>query len=134
MNCPHCNTRIDEHEANRCLDAWVAEAVMGWKIRNNPDIPSIVEYWDGTLLTGLKYEYWREPPYFSDDIAAAWEVVGRLYGRNGGYFMLERFDSELGGDWRTVLGVEDIDGVAPSAPLAICRAAIKAAYVGEDKK
>ncbi|KKK66418.1 hypothetical protein LCGC14_2964270, partial [marine sediment metagenome] len=31
MNCPHCETLIDEHKATRCLDAWIAEYVMGWK-------------------------------------------------------------------------------------------------------
>ena len=31
MNCPHCNVHIDKHPASRCLDAWVAEAVMEWK-------------------------------------------------------------------------------------------------------
>ncbi len=126
MKCPHCQTEVDEHEANRCLDAWVAEAVMGWQIRNNPDIPSIVEYWDGTLLTGLKYEYWREPPYFSDDIAAAWEVVEKL--NDAGYtvdirndrvawsvvFMLDE-DKKYTADWKASLF------------LQICRAALKAA-------
>lgn len=29
--CPHCGTPITEHEATRCLDAWVAEAVTGWE-------------------------------------------------------------------------------------------------------
>ena len=27
MNCPHCNTHIDEHPANACLNDWVAEAM-----------------------------------------------------------------------------------------------------------
>ncbi|KKK65183.1 hypothetical protein LCGC14_2976710, partial [marine sediment metagenome] len=30
MKCPHCQIEVDEHEANRCLDAWVAEVVMDW--------------------------------------------------------------------------------------------------------
>lgn len=29
MNCPTCGLDIDEHPADRCLDAWVAEAVFG---------------------------------------------------------------------------------------------------------
>ena len=31
MNCPHCKVEIDKHEAAQCLDAWIAERVMGWE-------------------------------------------------------------------------------------------------------
>ena len=30
MNCPHCNTHIDEHPANACLNRRVDACVMGW--------------------------------------------------------------------------------------------------------
>lgn len=30
MNCPHCKTHIDEHQADRCLDAWIAQDVLDW--------------------------------------------------------------------------------------------------------
>ncbi len=82
MNCPHCETEIDEHEASRCLDAWV------WAIFH-PEI----ELWYGDP-TGFEYEgnmdWWRSDqkdaddeyflicPRYSTDIAAAWEVQGRF--------------------------------------------------------
>ena len=31
IKCPTCGVEIDEHSAGRCLDAWVASVVMGWK-------------------------------------------------------------------------------------------------------
>ena len=30
MNCPRCQTDIDQHPSGPCLDAWVAEVVMGY--------------------------------------------------------------------------------------------------------
>jgi hypothetical protein len=139
MNCPHCGVDIDEHEASRCLDAWVAEAVI-------KDIVSI-HMPDG--ISGPKYpmiyrggdEY--KPPDYSTSIAAAWEVVE--------YFHNKQYPAELMGDqghnwdrwdfriWSPVDEPDiteelaagwdysmDLNNRLASAPLAICRAAIKA--------
>ena len=141
MKCPHCDIPIDEHEAGRETDVCVAVAVMGWEFVPKETVADLLTLHRSSSHEGKTTEDLVKVPngetYFpaarvpkhSSDIAAAWEVVAKLYGRNGGYFMLERFDSELGGDWRSVLGIEDVDGIAPTAPLAICRAALKA--VGE---
>ena len=68
---------------------------------------------------------------YSTDIAAAWEVVEKL--RNDGRFL--QLDS-LGFDgeqWRCFFALTEIEeekfpwvGEADTAPLAICRAALKA--------
>ena len=72
MRCPHCNTHIDEHPANPCLNAWVATDVMDIKIIEiencaKPKDAPVTKYWvrddDGLL-----------PPPYSKRIAPAWEV------------------------------------------------------------
>ena len=103
---------------------------MEWKIRKNPDIPSIFECWDGALLTGIKYEHWREPPYFSDEIAAAWKVVEKLITCR--LFPGIGYEENIWDAW--VFREEPVEGQMgshvkarhKSAPLAICRVAIKA--------
>jgi hypothetical protein len=40
MECPYCNTTLEEHEATECFDAWVVEAVLGWErieFENRPE-------------------------------------------------------------------------------------------------
>lgn len=110
--CPHCGTAIEEHEATRCLDWWVFEAVIC-------DKP-------------LSDENREVLPYanvhrYSDSIAAAFEVVDKLK-----HVLVQR--KELFTPpyiWRVQLfekyGCEaTATGAAPTAPLAICRAAILA--------
>ena len=115
IKCPHCDTSVDEHEAGRCLDAWVAEAVMGCKPADrqaSPDgIVSLTESDDRIIYL----PDWSP----SAKIAAAWEVVGRFF----------RFD--VGTDGMLYLCEVGISPTrkfiasADTAPLAICRAALK---------
>ena len=61
----------------------------------------------------------------STDIAAAWQVVEKI----DEHFMLERYIGAIGGviEWVCTIDVGDIKtGIASTAPLAICRAALKA--------
>ena len=104
MNCPHCQTDIDEHEAGLKTDVCVAEALM-------------------------EHKHWVErviPRDYSTDIAAAWEVVGRM---RDDWWELEF----LSGNYRATFqrGERVTDYSYPvaegdTAPLAICRAALKA--------
>ena len=32
MNCPFCQESLEEHEAGRCMDAWVLLSQGGWKL------------------------------------------------------------------------------------------------------
>jgi len=122
MNCPQCNTPIDEHQATQCLDAWVAETALkksiAWPAHNeHPAIPGL--------------ELWNEQPRYSSDIAAAWQVVEGF----------KNFEPDRGGDsgFRVELHASGafaaigvyheltiVGASAQTAPLAICRAALKA--------
>jgi|SRR3970040_1524292 len=117
MNCPHCKTPIDEHEANQCLDIWVAQAVMNW------------EPPDDATWSNLSFSP-------SSDIAAAWQVVEQLANWNA----IVSVAWGNGADSRKYASVQiaydlfkelsrplhEMDGKALTAPLAICRAALKA--------
>ncbi len=116
MNCPHCNNPIDEHEATRCLDTWVADVVMGYT--TSP----------GLLWTSRKSDH-RVPKY-STEIEEAWEVANALVGMNwkvfigidmkdGNYCRLEWHDP-FDPKWNQFMAR------GTNAPLAICRAALKA--------
>lgn len=118
--------KIEEMPAGRELDAFVAEKVMGWKyVDHNEayDLPiSGVAFGKGSP-DGLS----RCPvPYYSTDIAAAWEVVEKL--RKDGF----AFDSYSSGSeeaehpWTDAIFMKDNNEClvrAETMPLAICRAA-----------
>jgi len=135
MNCPRCETEIDEHEANRCLDAWVAEAVMGWhKFEKMGSSYRGVRMCKTCGRLELDNEHWNaDSPNYSSDIADAWKVAGKMTGPNmgvgGDWWKLEW----LAGSYRANFGygrkVKDVTywkAIADTAPLAICRAALKA--------
>jgi hypothetical protein len=107
-------TETELHE----LDKEVAEKVMGQTWQGGSPIPN----YDGR---------WPWPPPYSTDIAAAWLVLELLISECGGCFSTWSGD---GGDWACVFGedaddemldVETRGAISDSAPLAICRAALK---------
>ena len=87
---------IETMEAGRCLDAWIAEKVMGWEKFNveyyGTDECSERQYvlrdWMkeveldsvGTYFIDVDSDFWKETRDWkpSTDIAAAWEVVEKL--------------------------------------------------------
>lgn len=131
--------KMDALPAGRELDALVAEKVMGLCIErawydargyrlpdpHDPEIPCHEIYYAprGAANFGT-----LEIPHYSRDIEAAWEVVEKL---------TERFSVLVGqfhrGGTACKLTSWEIDGemihanmLAEAAPLAICRAALKA--------
>jgi hypothetical protein len=104
--------QTDELVAGRELDALVAEKVMGWDRR----------LWAGRFYWSGPYSD-RERFSPSMDIAAAWEVVERVWQEE---WVLRRFL----GSWQ-ILDGDPLDNhrvlaSAETAPLAICRAALQA--------
>ena len=126
MNCPRCDTEVDEHEAGRETDACVAKVVMGELALLAPS-PIYV----GRFHWVRKGEWYladgpKAVPYYSIDIAAAWEVVGRV--NKGGHIVeivndmvawsvtfihVDEPEKKYTSDWRA------------SLPVQICRAALK---------
>lgn len=166
MNCPTCGLNIDEHPANRCLDAWVAEEVMGlnvvsrnWPCGHTPDCGGYEAsmqaearyswytekdpvYWEDVNSDGWGWPPWVdedhgdliaciEPvPFYSTDIAAAWSVVEKL-GELADRDILVEYCAD--GDRMCTIGrhyrglwMKDVQAVAATIPLAICRVALKA--------
>jgi len=109
-----------EDDAGLELDALVAEKVMGWQMVCD-------DCGDGVDSTGTP----NECPKFSSDIAAAWEVVEKLkpthrqvvIDRHRGEDLQEE---QWGVAFVTNTGVSIFRERAPTAPLAICKAALKA--------
>jgi hypothetical protein len=133
--------------AGRELDALTAEKVMGWKLYKciNPSHVYEPYLWCSPEDTRVPNDHWPrhrvlDPhetvadtvtkiiPHYSTDIAAAWQVVEKMLkiGQvNVGYHKL------ADPSWACrIFGLEgdltDIEVYAPTAPLAICLAALKA--------
>ena len=123
MNTPD----IDTLPAGPELDALIAEKVMGWEwnIRNGQ---CYAEHWCSNAA-----DCWPEwSP--STDITAAWEVVEKLRNwPNGHYWLSLSQIAGVRGEWRSGFSYGGMAVnhspkfvVADTAPLAICRAALKA--------
>lgn len=131
--------------AGRELDALVAENVMGWKphrLKTGRSVPECTVCGDAFHFhfteANMHGVYWCEPrkgpgeiPPYSSDIEAAWPLVEKFRmdvqspgaPQNGGEYLNET------GEWEVEFFRDDgkTDFVnAPTAPLAICLAALKA--------
>ena len=123
---------IDKMEAGREMDALVAE-LMGWTV--NKELKTFTTWvaitsgddWCGIRpLCGTTKGVWGNwSP--STDISAAWPVVEKLQSME----ITIRFHPQHRGPWKvTLFGLDGnltfITEFADTAPLAICRAALKA--------
>lgn len=133
-------------EAGRELDALVAEKVMGWERVEGVDINRR----EGVPEEKLDADRWHcrrawfvgnerkaceecgTLPTYSTDIAAAWEAVEKVLPD----FLVDltywHIDSPHVTLYRRNDSSENYSGIAPTAPLAICLAALKA--VGYEPK
>ena len=122
-------------EAGPQLDRLVAERVMGWEYVIDGEGTGWIDTATEQFIAKYSHEDPSqpeiEPPPFSTHIASAWEVVEKLK-TNG---MLINLDDD-GEGWEVeIFEVNTVgrsghcvewDSYASKAPLAICRAALKA--------
>ena len=127
---------MDKMEAGPEMDALVAERVMVWtKIdtwHGEPLAEGWNGFWDGEWIVWterpLSDEEDQSKPWTpSTDISAAWPVVEKLQSME----ITIRFHPQHRGPWKvTLFGLDGdltfITEFADTAPLAICRAALKA--------
>lgn len=104
-------------KAGRDLDALVACSIMGWH-HVGPDGPNGEP---GCTNPDQHEVEFRDLPRFSEDIAAAWEVLQRMKESTETHAPWQAFCSELAGydEWFS----EVLWGLTPER---ICRAALKA--------
>ncbi len=105
----------------RSLDAEVAEFVMGYEVEKLEEFP---DYIGRSNLGGPAFIL----PDYSRDIASAWEVFEKLQDTAEQKYSLEPGWEVRSNLWITAT-VRDtlIISEAPTAPLAICLAALKVA-------
>ena len=131
-----------QQEAGRELDALVAEQVMGWELSTVSTlcVEGNHRIWEQRLAVGDRFqrreacETCREwPPHYSTDIVEAWGVWEQLTAAHPDCFYLGRVDAHWSPDPEDRWAIfEDEMYDAPgyyvggsTAPLAICRAALK---------
>jgi len=123
--CPECGIEIDDHPAGRCLDRWIVEQVFGLDrmlARHNLRDGEIYYHWGYPIGHGIA-------PFYSSDIAAAWDVVEKFRGDPLSHRTATSFvnaiadttdanqDDFMADVYNLIMGLN---------PLTICRAAIKA--------
>jgi hypothetical protein len=119
---------IDAMPAGREMDALVAEKVMGFVVMRHRDVDGQhIEHGPDEWMRGPdgeapRYAYMVPVDHYSTDIAAAWEVVEKLKPDDWA-FRVEVLDD---GDWWASFSAT-AESWAGTVPLAICRAALKAA-------
>ena len=110
MDCPRCKLKVDEHPANRCMDAWVHVDVMGKEqLDRLVPVPQSVT-----------------TPHYSTEIAAAWGVVEKM--NDMGYTVELRYDMVA---WAVIFmhiddAIRHTSDWRCSLTTQICRAALKA--------
>lgn len=132
------------YDEARKIDAEVAERVMGWtRHAEKPDRTDNRQI-DGVLYCppdypGILHGGLNVIPHYSTDISDAWLVVEKLYGQYDLAICTAIIsDSEQERQWHVVLEEKDTDHdiaivYAPTAPLALCRAALKALSIDQVK-
>jgi len=114
----------------RELDALVAEKVMGW-VEFSPIDPTI----DFGVHGKYRWNYAKDPkdgkqkpiPWYSEDIAAAWEVVEKMLERGG--CEIGCYGSKNGAKWFEVNVITmngEVTVTAQTPAEAICKAALLA--------
>jgi hypothetical protein len=118
--------------ASREMDKLIAERIMGLELwYGDPtgfDIPENIDYWR-TDTKDWNDELYLRCPFYSDDIARAWEVLEKFYNN---YSIILNYDDPLTIEsmkWYCELYAKgkpfvDYEVYSPTAPLAICRVAL----------
>jgi hypothetical protein len=153
--CPTCGMGIDEHGPSRCLEAWIAEKVEGWRWFDCAGIavlvpPMMAEEWakhpvlykplddpgkrEREHIDGVRFydsarggNQMPEFPHSSTDIATAFEMEAEIE-RQG---LAKRYAYEL----MQVLSFfesgkdirDDFFALVHASPLDRCKAALRAA-------
>lgn len=114
---------IDEMPAGREIDALILELIFEKKACHCKSDPSMCAFGPNHCLT---CDGWM-PRFHSTNIAAAWEVVEKL-GQKELNFFIESCKPHYNWWAQFVPHNKDdeVHGEADTAPLAICRAALKA--------
>jgi hypothetical protein len=123
-------------KAGRDLDALVAQRVMKRAVKAYETLKGadMREHFGELWIQVSDYPSQYAPlPRYSSDIAAAWQIVGRMDGEwtitgHEGIGWTARFYSSTGGIAAVVVGVF---AEAPTAPHAICLAALRATDGGK---
>ena len=126
---------IEKLEAGREMDALIAQRVMGWNLRMSTGMGLVGDFPDDKPVTGRTY---REIPRYSEDIAAAFQVVERMTSAPYAWYVETVNLKADGFVWRAVYwGGYDIEHCVyftsenKSLPIAICRAALLAMEAAE---
>jgi hypothetical protein len=118
---------IDKMVAGHDMDVLISENIMGWVPRKL----------NSTLIEKRTYDGWwveKEskgyliPKHYSTDIAEAWKVA-EMFPYATVMFDAITWSCKLNDGEREFYGGSDIEN--PTAPLAICRAALKAAIASK---
>jgi hypothetical protein len=135
--CPHCGVGIRQHEASRCLNAWVSQVVLDKPLVRHDAICINGRWYDGEVwlcenenpakpLAGRSIHGALRP--FSWNVAVAWDVVEEMIDRGYDTSIDNYRRADKWGVDFYMAHASDAIAVAngKTLELAICRAAILA--------
>lgn len=131
MNCPHCKVEIDKHEAERCLDAWVAYEILGQSVEllgagvSSPSDWIVVGEVAYGIPGGVGPLYVNK---YSTNIQAAWMLVEIMHQQDWEYSIRHDYVMLCHKSWITnsVAQSRPVIEAKGDVPRSICRAAIMA--------
>lgn len=124
---------IRQLNAGRQIDLLVAEHVMGWQLETDQ---AEIKRLDKYLFRDKDNKWWRnpeggwrfDPPNYSTDIVAAWQVVGKMNVRGNTLFLIQSLAenkvafNEPGTTDPSYITEKSVSG-------AICKAALLATFI-----
>lgn len=146
--CPNCGTKLSEHPANRCLDAWVAES-KGWiwihHVRGDgsPDtnrpailLPAKNRQWltemDVLGDGGREREIDGCQPRYCSDISAAMGLLSFDSIGEGPWILLFRGNAcDSGPQWHCIIRPREGEGRTPAEAISKAYIAYKESQDGE---
>ncbi len=119
---------IIELNAGRAIDILVAEQIMGWQLETDkPKLRRLQRY----FARDERRRWWRnpeggwycEPPAYSSDMIAAWQVVERMTSRGQVLFLSQSSEgSKIAFDEPCATSLDCVN--EKSVTVAICKAAL----------
>jgi hypothetical protein len=138
--CPRCGTDVDQHEANRCLDAWVATVILGWKNCDPDEVYVECEIGEDAVAigTGVGTSPEKHFPKFLarkllPAVSSSWEGMGLVVEAcitKGWDYEIKGTSDDRPAKWKCQAIVSTDNGSfeasGPTSMLAVARAALKA--------
>jgi hypothetical protein len=115
MNCPFCNIDVDQHEAERCMDAWIDRDLFGYDVGLfKRDYYRVVRRDEQGSVACVS----NGVPLYN----TTWNGMGKVFEQMNSPFCMWNDENGL---YHIHFGNIQYEGYGNDAPLAVGRSALK---------